>query len=43
MVRFKTEKYLLRAEKLYNLYLSTEIKEIQQYVSNYKGYYEKPF
>lgn len=34
MVRHKTEKYLLRAEKIYNMHLSEEIKTIRQYVSN---------
>ncbi|KAJ8925910.1 hypothetical protein NQ315_009762 [Exocentrus adspersus] len=32
MVRYKTNKYLIRAEKLYNMYLAPEIKNIQ--VSN---------
>lgn len=30
MVRFKTEKYLLRAEKLYNLYLSPDVQIFQK-------------
>lgn len=29
MVRYKTEKYLIRAEKLYNMYLAPEVKNIQ--------------
>lgn len=33
MVRFKIEKYLLRAEKIYNMYLSSEIRNINQFVS----------
>lgn len=31
-VRFKVERYLLRAEKIYNLYLSPEIKQINELV-----------
>ncbi|XP_022907278.1 ribosomal protein S6 kinase-like 1 isoform X2 [Onthophagus taurus] len=30
LVRFKIEKYLLRAEKIYNVYLSPEMKSIQE-------------
>lgn len=33
MIRRKIEKYLLRAEKIYNLHLSLESKVIQSYVS----------
>ncbi|RZC38223.1 ribosomal protein S6 kinase delta-1, partial [Asbolus verrucosus] len=30
MVHYKTEKYLIRAEKIYNMYLSSEIKNLKQ-------------
>lgn len=33
MIRHKIEKYLLRAEKIYNVHLSPESKTIQTYVS----------
>ncbi|KAF5294977.1 hypothetical protein FQR65_LT10620 [Abscondita terminalis] len=33
MIRHKIEKYLLRAEKIYNLHLSIESKRIQNYMS----------
>lgn len=33
MIRHKIEKYLLRAEKIYNLHLSLESKRIQNYMS----------
>ncbi|XP_050297155.1 ribosomal protein S6 kinase delta-1 isoform X2 [Anthonomus grandis grandis] len=29
MVRYKTEKYLIRAERIYNMYLAPEVKELQ--------------
>lgn len=32
MVRYKTEKYLIRAEKIHNMYLSTEMKNLKQLV-----------
>ncbi|CAH0550105.1 unnamed protein product [Brassicogethes aeneus] len=30
LVRYKTEKYLLRAEKIYNMYLAEEVKNLRQ-------------
>jgi hypothetical protein len=30
MVRYKTEKYLIRAEKIYNMYLTSEIQNLRQ-------------
>jgi hypothetical protein len=32
MVRYKTEKYLIRAEKIYNMYLTSEIQNLRQIV-----------
>lgn len=32
MIRHKTEKYLLRAEKIYNVYLSPEMKNLHELV-----------
>lgn len=34
-IKYKIEKYLLRAEKIYNLYLSPEMKAIQKQVFDF--------
>ncbi|KAJ3648539.1 hypothetical protein Zmor_020334 [Zophobas morio] len=34
MVRYKTDKYLIRAEKIYNMYLATEVQNLKQITKN---------
>lgn len=35
MIRYKVNKYLIRAEKIYNMYLAPEIKNLQITVSSF--------